>query len=132
MAFKSPPSIKLIVQEFVRLRLILTSTIDNIITTIARTTLEESEKCINVGLVETCWLPWAERLKKPSAYITRMEDESFVEPNTIKINESFGILYRAYESHLLNKSCTDEESLISKMKDCKIEREKVKTERNSR
>ena len=79
-------------QGFVDLRLILTANIDNIITTIARTTLEEFEKCINIGDVETGWLPWAKRLKQSSAYMRTMECAVNVDADTMNINSSFEIL----------------------------------------
>ena len=89
LALKSPPTKQIIIQGFKELRLLLTANIDSIITTIARTTLEDSEKCINVGTKELSWFPWAERLQQSSTYMTRMENESFIDTNMIHVKSRF-------------------------------------------
>jgi hypothetical protein len=92
--------------------------IDSIISTIARTTLEDSEKCINVGTKELSWLPWAQRLQQSSTYMTRMENQSFIDTNMIHVNESFQILYNSYQTQL--QSIDNEDSLRTKIVDTHI------------
>jgi len=115
VALKSPPTKQIIIQGFKELRLLLTANIDSIITTIARTTLEDSEKCINVGTKELSWLPWAQRLQQSSTYMTRMENESFIDTNMIHVNKSFQILCNAYQTQV--QSSDIKESLITKLVD---------------
>lgn len=125
LALKAPPSKKQILDGFKDLRLMLTPQIDDIITTVARTALEESEKCVNLGTIETCWSPWAERLQKSSTYMTHMEEGTFIDEDMHKVNMSLKILSDCYSRHVQKKSSDEVESLIYKLKDSHIDRIKT-------
>jgi len=114
---KSTPNKSTVLKLFKDMRLMLTSEIDNIITTVARTALEESEKCVMVGTVEACWDPWSQRLKNAATYMTIMEKAPYKAVNNSDENSQLQLLSSIYDKHVNSLQGREVEALSCKILD---------------
>lgn len=117
MSKKSIPNKNVIVNVFKDMRLMLTPQIDLIVTIMARTVLEEAEKCVNVGTVEECWTPWSQRIQRSSSYMKQMEKETCNVIDSVSINDSFEILCVRYDKYIESTRKKEQKTLRSTFHD---------------
>ena len=123
-SLKNLPTKTIIAEIFTDLRLMLTAEIDNIITSAARTVLEEIEKSVVVGSIEECWDQWSARLELSATYMLDMSASTCLgEQDNISIDDQFQIIYNNYHSHLQGEERGEEKlNLADIVQDTMIDR----------
>lgn len=119
LSVKTLPTKKIIEQIFTELRLMLTTEIDNIITSAARTVLEELEKSVIIGSIEECWDQWSERFQMSSTYMHKMSSTTSTdEQDNVSIDDQFQILYNNYDVHVHGEANHEEMcNIVNKIQD---------------
>ena len=113
-ALKTLPTKKIIGQMFTELRLMLTTEIDNIITSAARTVLEELEKSVIIGSIELCWDQWSDRFQMSARYMHKMSTSTCMgAPASVSIDDQFQIIYNNYDTYLQGGKNGEEKGTLS-------------------